>query len=146
MSNGRQDVTAIVPRGGDGGPDRLYDAALSPRVVIEIQISCSRRISYAQAAIALLLLLLLACGGAPGTAEKGPPPRQAPSTVRAPVACGKATCDGDHYCQVKCTCCGAYLPAPGQATAAWTCQPLPASCRAVPRGGDCPATVQLPCA
>jgi hypothetical protein len=97
-----------------------------------------------------MLLALFGCGGSQsaGTSPPGSPPGSPPAatTTRQPVTCGAATCGVDEYCEQKCTCCGAYIPDPSQASGTSTCLPLPPACH----GSDAPECMQrevaIPCA
>lgn len=69
------------------------------------------------------------------------------SSGRGPVPCGKSTCGPDEYCVIKCTCCGARIANPAQASASYSCLPLPAECAST-LDGVCGGnrTQEIPCA
>jgi hypothetical protein len=102
-----------------------------------------------RAALTAVVVLAWACGS--------PSPPETPRNVgtgadaavpasRPDVGCGQLTCGPDEYCEVLCTCCGMRLPEPGEATASFSCKPLPDSCK-TGDGPECQQrTVNEPCA
>lgn len=66
---------------------------------------------------------------------------------REPVPCGNLTCGADEYCEIKCTCCGTRVPDPSEASASYSCLPLPPEC-ATTSDGLCGGnrTQEVPCA
>jgi len=94
-----------------------------------------------------LACLVLGCGGPSTPATTTPPAPPAATTTRQPVECGPGlTCGVDEFCEQTCTCCGAYIPDPSQASGTVECKPLPAACH----GSDAPECMQRvvahPCA
>jgi hypothetical protein len=90
--------------------------------------------------------------GAPHCAKRASTP---PDPPVGRVACGNQTCGPDEYCLVQCTCCGAFLPPEGKASASFTCTAVPNECRghlcecsARPSGlcDESTRTVNTPCA
>lgn len=99
-------------------------------------------------AVGLVVVLLVgaACGAPQAPAADPPPPPDAAPAPRTDVACGPHTCGPDEYCEIRCTCCGAYIPDPAQASAEYLCQPLPDVCRTADPPECRQRTVHTPCA
>jgi hypothetical protein len=98
-----------------------------------------------RSAFMAMVLVVAACGPRP-MPQAAEQEEESVAPPRGDVSCGSATCGPDEYCEERCTCCGAYIPDPSQASGTSTCLPLPDSCK-TGNGPECQQrTVSIPCA